>query len=43
MAAGTTPVLPAKANIEQILDIILQLLNILEAIARIFGFSFGGN
>ncbi len=37
---------PAKAaNIESILDIILQILNVLEAIGRLFGidFNFGGN
>lgn len=32
-------------NIEAVLDIILQILNVLEALARVFGFSlnFFGN
>ena len=33
--------LPAKAaNLEMIFDLILQVLNIIEAIGRIFGISF---
>lgn len=32
---------PAKAaNIESILDIILQILNVIEAIGRVFGIDF---
>jgi hypothetical protein len=41
---ATVSTIPAKATQVQILlDIILQILNVLQAIERVFGFDFSGD